>query len=214
MECQGKLAKGMRGFFVARLALHFPLEALKTFAEGEGFISLTQFSQQTLYCFHLSQRGANGPARFADLDVTGFHALEQKAFELATIRRSLGINITLAPTECRARLFEFFDSGPGFLNKRQPERVQTRGIIRRAQLHVGKNHPVAAQAAFQAQRVGVKRVHLQQSVSSKPVQTLAVRHGGRPQGPRTLTKAKQQASLFQVSQRFRKLRFHGYGDPI
>jgi len=150
MECQGEFTKGMRGFFVARLALHFPLEALKTFGEGERLISLAKLAQQTFHRFRLAQRGANGAASFVNFDFTGFHALEQQALELAAIRRSLGINITLAPAKCRTRLLEFFNAGPGFLDKCQPQRSQTHGIIRWAQLHVGKNHPIAAQAAFQA----------------------------------------------------------------
>jgi hypothetical protein len=150
MEGQGEFAKSMRCVLVMQAAFHFSADALKAFAEGEGFVRLAESSQQTFHGIGLAQRGADELSSFADFDVTGFDALEQETFELATILRALGIDFTFAAGKSGAGLPEFFDAGPGFASERQPERAQPPGIILRAQLHIGENHPIAAQAAFTA----------------------------------------------------------------
>jgi len=85
-----------------------------------------------------------------DFDFTSFHTLEQQTFKLAAILWALEINIAFATGKCRAGLPELFDTGLRFFRERQSECPQARGVVVTAQLHVGENDPVAAQAAFEA----------------------------------------------------------------
>src|SRR5690348_4484166 len=150
VDGQGEFAKNVRGVFVMRAAFQPAPEALKTLAQGERFIDIAESPQQTFHVLRLLQRGADDFSSVADFDFAGSDALEQETLEFAAIPGAFRINIALTPAECRARLAEFLSSRLRFLNKGQPKRPQAGGMIFRAQLHVGENHPIAAQAAFPA----------------------------------------------------------------
>jgi hypothetical protein len=138
------------------------------------FIVVTERPKQHSDLLRPVLRPSNITQGIAGSRAPSLHALEQQTLELTAILWPLAVNPAPASVQSQAGLRKLRMSGFGLrisakptsgpllccsvleFPERQPERLQPLWIIPRLQLHIGKDHPVATQAAFQAQgfRIG------------------------------------------------------------
>ena len=148
MNCEGEFAKKVGGFFGWVSRFKFSPHALETLAQCDGFLGVPEFPEQAFDGLNQLQGGTNRAKGFRRFGFAALNRLQKQAFKFAAVGRSLRINFALATGERSAGLREF--PGLRFCNQRQPQCLQPRGIIPRTQLDIGKNHPIAAKAAFPA----------------------------------------------------------------
>jgi hypothetical protein len=126
----------------------------ETTGQGGVLFHVADRAEQPPDLFRALTGGADDAQRRGGFQSAGFHLLQQGALELAAILRTLRVNPAPAPVKGRARLLEIRVPGAGLWNRnRQAERSQSPRIVVRLQLDIGKNHPVAAKAAFKAKLI-------------------------------------------------------------
>ena len=145
MHRQSELAKNIRRLFIRRARFKTLLHSPKSFAQGQSFLAVTQFAQQLSDAFGPLPRRANQSQCRRRFHAASLNTFQKRAFELAAILRTLRVNSAATTIVRRAWLGKTRLTALFF--QRQTKRCQPRCFIARLQLHIGKNHAVAAQPA-------------------------------------------------------------------
>ena len=130
--------------------LQFCRNASESIAERRVFVGVTQLPEQCLYFTNAPPSGSNDGPCAMDSDSAGVHGLQQAAFKFTAVARALGVDLATAAVVGGAGLQEPGNSA-GFYPQAHTQCAQSRRVILRLQLNVGKNCAVAAEAAGQAQ---------------------------------------------------------------
>jgi hypothetical protein len=134
----------------------------KSSGQRTMFVGITQDAQQAPDLVPASPSSANDAQSAGGLDTPSLHLLEERAFEFAAVFGPVSVDPALAAVKSRARL----RPSPGIVAQRADapiltrclprarqggkERFQARRVIAGLQLHIGKNHAVAAEPTGQA----------------------------------------------------------------
>ncbi len=168
MNCERELSVKMSGFFIQDLTLKPFLHPAKANAQCDLLVAVAQAPKQPFHLVSPAPCGADDSLCRNELGLAVGHAFQQKTFKLAAILRPVSVNAATATVESSARLLELRAAQPGRTFQHQPKRAQPFGIVVRLQLAVGKDHAVAAQAAFQAELIRIDRSHFATSKIMEP----------------------------------------------
>ena len=132
MDSQGQLSIGLRGSFL-EVALAEPLaRAPEAGAKGELLVRITQSVKETANFVGPLAGGADDAQGGGAFGAAGLDALQENAFELAAVLRTVGIDATSAAVEGGTRLRQVRRAQHRVqAADRQAQRLQPSGIITR-----------------------------------------------------------------------------------
>ena len=109
MDREGQFPKFFRLLFARAGNLETPLRLFEPQAEGELFVVVAQFAEQSANFQRPRLRIADDSKRRRHFDFTRGHGLQQSALKVPATRWPAGINPARATRECGARLAKPWD---------------------------------------------------------------------------------------------------------